>query len=56
MEEGGKGKREEGRGERGSDGEGKGDEYTYRANLTLSTHLEVIEGKNKMKEFPQTAL
>ena len=23
----------------------------YRTNLTLSTHLEVIEGKSKMKNF-----
>ena len=30
---------------------GRGDKYTYRTNFTLFTHLEVIEGKSKMKNF-----
>ena len=25
--------------------------YTHRTNLTLSTHLEVIKGERKMKNF-----
>ena len=50
---GGRGEREGGR-EGGSNGKERwrgDDEYTYRTNLTLSTHLEVIEGQSKMKNF-----
>ena len=37
----------------GSDGKERwrGDEYTYKTNLTLSTHFEIIEGKSKMNCF-----
>ena len=40
-----------GGGEGGSDGEGRGrgDEYTYR--IIKPSHLEVIEGEGKMKNF-----